>query len=132
MCPTRETEEQHGCLGWGPRVHVWLWSNVLNTTMPSALTDCGRVHLHGCSMGDSAEGARRLLHAGESTLLWGMHWGDPRRDSVRGALHHVPRGLFSAMVCERRIWLILPAVICFVQGLSHACLSVHGSPTVGL
>ena len=30
-----------------------------------------------------------------------------------------------------RIWLILPVVICFVQGLSHACLSAHGS-TVGL
>ena len=26
------------------------------------------------------------------------------------------------------IWLILPVVICFVQGLSHACLSVHGFP----
>ena len=27
---------------------------------------------------------------------------------------------------QSRIWLILPAVICFVQGLSHACLSALG------
>ena len=29
-------------------------------------------------------------------------------------------------VCLARIWLILPVVICFVQGLSHAYLSAHG------
>ena len=35
---------------------------------------------------------------------------------------------------EKPIWLILPAVICFVQGLSHANVRVHGffQATVGL
>ena len=33
---------------------------------------------------------------------------------------------------EERIWLILPVVVCFVQGLSHACLSANGFRTVGL
>lgn len=33
----------------------------------------------------------------------------------------------TARAGRRRIWLILPAVICFVQGLSHACLRARGA-----
>lgn len=42
----------------------------------------------------------------------------------------------GCVVCGRRprprIWSILPVVICFVQGLSHAYLSAHGLWTVDL
>ena len=53
----------------------------------------------------------------------------PPTGSWGGGRERVPRGCHNPESEERereRIWLILPAVICFVQGLSHACLSAHG------
>ena len=37
-----------------------------------------------------------------------------------------------AAICSRDTWLILPVVICFVRGLSHACLSMNTFCTVKL
>lgn len=74
----------------------------------------------------NSRGTANPKHWGTESVLWGTFCVTPSTSQAMCQQQQSTEG--NKVSGPTRIWLILPAVICFVQGLSHACLSAIGIP----